>query len=77
MSGRHALIIGVIAYPGKELVNAVDDATRVAGALEARGFVVMIHLDPGRAAIDAALAAFKPAAEAAELAGNFSCRARR
>lgn len=36
MSGRHALVIGAIAYPGKELDNAVGDAGRVADALRAR-----------------------------------------
>lgn len=68
MNGRRALVIGASAYPGRELDNAVGDAGRVAGALRARGFSVSIVLDPNQAAIDAALTAFKPAAQTAELA---------
>ena len=68
MSGRHALVIGASAYPGKELDNAVADANRVADVLRARGFCVSVVLNPDLAAIDNALAAFKPAARTAELA---------
>lgn len=68
MNGRHALVIGAIAYPGAELDNAIGDARRVADALSARGFSVSIVLDPNVVAIDAALTAFKPAAQTSELA---------
>lgn len=68
MNGRHALVIGAIAYPGAELDNAVGDAGRMADALRARCFSVSIVLDPDPAAIDIALAAFRPTVQAAELA---------
>ncbi len=68
MNGRHALVIGAIAYSGAELDNAVGDARRVADALRARGFSVLTVLDPDLADIDAALAAVRPAAQRAELA---------
>ena len=68
MGGRYALVIGAIAYPDAKLDNAVEDAIRVADALNARGFVVTTILNPDRSAIDAALAAFRPAIQTAELA---------
>lgn len=68
MNGRHALVIGADAYPGAVLNNAVGDAGRIAGALRARGFLVSLILNPDLPAIDAALAAFSRAAQAAELA---------
>lgn len=68
MSKRYALVIGAIAYPDQELENATSDAGRVADALRARAFSVSIVLDPGLAAIDAALSDFRQAAQTAELA---------
>jgi len=68
MNGRHALVIGAIAYPGEELDNSVGDAGRVADALRARAFSVLTVLDPDLAAIDAALATFNPVVQTAELA---------
>ncbi|MGN6306791.1 MAG: caspase family protein [Mesorhizobium sp.] len=71
MSGRYALVIGAVAYPDNKLNNAVEDAIRVAEALGNRGFAVTTILDPDGRSIDDALAAFKPAAQAAELAVIF------
>ena len=68
MSGRHALVIGAVAYPGQELDNAVADADRVAKALGARGFSVSIALNPQLSSIDAALENFKSLAQTADLA---------
>lgn len=62
------MVIGAIAYPGAELHNAVSDARRIAEALRARGFSVLVVLDPDLAAIDAALTTFRLAAQNAELA---------
>ncbi|MFT8762911.1 MAG: caspase family protein [Gluconobacter potus] len=68
MGERYALIIGAIAYPGKELVNAVDDAIRVARALKARGFIVKTVTNLRKTEIDTELAAFRATAQTAELA---------
>ncbi len=67
MNGRHALVIGSIAYPDAKLNNAVSDACRMAEALRARDFSVSVVLDPDLTAIDDALANFRLAAQNAEL----------
>ncbi|TGQ96504.1 caspase family protein, partial [Mesorhizobium sp. M4B.F.Ca.ET.200.01.1.1] len=71
MNGRHALVIGAIAYPGQELENATSDAGHAADALRDRGFAVTTVFDPSLAAIDAALTNFKELAQTAELAVIF------
>lgn len=68
MNKRHAMVIGANAYPRAELQNAVSDAEQIAATLRARGFSVLVVLDPDLAAIDAALTTFRLAAQNAELA---------
>lgn len=55
---RHALIIGAAAYPSDPLVNSAEDARRIAGPLEQRGFTVTLVINPDRDALGDALTAF-------------------
>jgi Caspase domain len=68
MPQRQALVVGAIEYAGQELENAVNDATRVATALCARGFVITTVFNPTKAEIDATLVDFKQKTQKAELA---------
>jgi hypothetical protein len=65
---RHALVIGVAAYPSDPLANSVEDARRIAGPLERRGFTVTLVIDPDRDAMGEALTAFHTSAAASDLA---------
>ena len=61
-------MIGASNYPTQPLVNAADDAQRIAGALGQRGFEVATNIDPDRDALDAAVGAFRIVARGADLA---------
>jgi uncharacterized caspase-like protein len=55
---RTALVIGNSNYPFGYLANPINDATDVAAALRADGFVVILKVDADQATMKAALVEF-------------------
>jgi hypothetical protein len=68
MKRRHALVIGIGDYPGKNLPNAVADARKACKALRTRGFDTFFLEDATAEEIDTALEGFKAAAAGADIA---------
>lgn len=68
MLGRHALVIGATTYAGNELINAADDARRMAATLRMRGFNAEVYIDPTLSEIDNACNLFKSLAQSSDMA---------